>query len=73
MEQMYRDAHAKIRASPAQEKKKPREGLVKKRSAILCCTCGKLLKNLQTEFVVLYITLSRFVERCYPPLATLCN
>ncbi len=41
---MYREAHAKIRANPSQEKKQPREGIVVKRYVSLwsrvasCCS-----------------------------------
>ena len=42
MEQMYRDAHAKIRADPAHQKKQPREGIVKKRSVATSRLCVRV-------------------------------
>lgn len=37
LEQMYKDAHAKIRADPSFTKKTPREDVKKKRSVNILC------------------------------------
>ncbi len=43
---MYRDAHAKIRADPSQEKKQPRKGIVVKRYIQVVLLWSKVVASL---------------------------